>query len=168
MVRSSLTVLLFWSSFLVGREIVLVLELDLVMNEKQNVTAILLLFLSVSPSTLTHNTTPNTSVSFAYTTSGSLSPSECRLLDYQLEPLTEYQTNNPILQTSPSSSGNYSYRIECRNKNNYSIKAISPEIIVNCSCSFCSFILIILGLVRRAIYYFYFLFFMITYKTLLV
>ncbi len=103
---------------------------SLTMDENHNVTANFI-DSSVTPTSLVHNTTPNTSVPFGYTISGSLSPSECRLLDYGYEPLTEYQTNNPILQTSPSSSGNYGYYIECRNKNNYSIKAVSSNIIVN-------------------------------------
>ncbi|HOO48077.1 MAG TPA: hypothetical protein PLV35_01560, partial [Candidatus Paceibacterota bacterium] len=79
-----------------------------------------------------YNTIPNTIVTIPYTTSSSLSPSECRLLDYEKLPLAEYyETDNPITLTSPSSSGSYGYYIQCRNQNNYNITAVSEEIIVN-------------------------------------
>ncbi len=79
-----------------------------------------------------YNTIPNTIITIPYTTSSSLSPSECRLLDYEKLPLAEYyETDNPITLTSPSSSGSYKYYIQCRNQNNYNITAVSEEIIVN-------------------------------------
>jgi len=104
------------------------------MDEDKNVTANFIevwVDASVEGSSI-YNTTPNTIITIPYTTSSSLSPSECRLLDYEKLPLAEYyETDNPITLTSPSSSGSYGYYIQCRNQNNNNITAVSEEIIVN-------------------------------------
>ena len=107
------------------------------MNEDKNVTANFMEAWVDAQSSFVegssiYNTIPNTIITIPYTTSSSLSPSECRLMDYEKITLAEYyETDNPITLTSPSSSGSYRYYIQCRNQNNHNIIAVSEEIIVN-------------------------------------
>ncbi len=85
----------------------------------------------MTPDSLEYDINPNTNIPFSYSVSTGLNPAECRLLDFEKEPLTQYQTANPISYISEPTSGSYGYFLECRNKNNSSLIATSPKIIVN-------------------------------------
>ena len=86
---------------------------------------------SVTASPLTYNTTPSTNISFSYTSSTNYSATECKLLDYNLSSLTNYQTNSPIVHPAPTTTGGFGYYIQCRNSTYNSVFDTSTKITVN-------------------------------------
>lgn len=103
------------------------------MNSSKNVTAAFSPVLVTVTASTPYHVAPSTTVTFNYNSTSNYDVTECRLLDYSQSPLTSYQyhSSSSINYTVPASPNSYGYYIQCRDRSNPQISALSSLVTVN-------------------------------------